>query len=101
MSWYGFMLANMTYHMGPFLLCLFSIENPSLVVLGICNQQDWQSPIIETTSFQPTLGFQDLALLNPERDLSNACKYGFVFEVLGNDTTLVMKTKGLFWFLDG
>ena len=26
-------------------------------VLGLCNKQDWQSPITELTSFQPTLGF--------------------------------------------
>ena len=32
------------------------------------------------------------------RDLSNRCKYGFVFEAWGNDIRLVMKAKGLFCF---
>ena len=31
MSWYGFMLAKMTFHMDLLLLFLFSIANPSLV----------------------------------------------------------------------
>ena len=43
----------------------------------------------------------DLALLNLERDLSNKCKDGFVFEVLGNDVRLVMKAEGFVFFLDG
>ena len=34
MSWYGFMLADMTYHVDNFLLFLFSIANPSLVGRG-------------------------------------------------------------------
>ena len=29
----------------------------SLEMLGLCNKQDWQSPITGLTSFQPTLGF--------------------------------------------
>ena len=38
---------------------LWNLETRKVVynLLGICNQQDWQSPITETTSFQPTLGF--------------------------------------------
>ena len=31
MSCYGFILADMTYHMDPLLLCLFFIANPSSV----------------------------------------------------------------------
>ena len=33
-----------------------------------------------------------------ERDLSNKCKDGFVFEVLGDDIRLVRKAEGLFCF---
>ena len=33
-----------------------------------------------------------------ERDLSNECKYGFVFEVWGNDLRLVMKAEDFFCF---
>ena len=76
---------------------------PSMVARNVRDlqfQQIGETKIAETTSFQPTLGFQDLALLNPERDLSNKYKDGFVFEVWGNDIRLVMKAKGLFWFLD-
>ena len=40
--------------------------------------------------------------MNPERDLSNKYKYGFVFEVWGNDIRLVMKSKGFvcFWMIE-
>ena len=35
--------------------------------------------------------------MNPERDLSNKCKDGFVFEVWNNDIRLVMRSKGFVW----
>ena len=54
---------------------------------------DHRNNIVSTT-----LGFYDLALLNPERDLSNKCKDGFVFEVWGNDIRLVMQAKGFVCF---
>ena len=40
--------------------------------------------------------------MNLERDLSNKCKDGFVFEVLCNDIRLVMKAKGFvfFWMVE-
>ena len=39
---------------------------------------------------------------NLERDLSNKCKDGFVFEVLRNDIRLVMKAEGFvcFWMVE-
>ena len=46
----------------------------TLLLLGFRNWENQLNPITEGTLFQPTLGFKDLALLNPERALSNVCK---------------------------
>ena len=67
-------------------------------MLAPCNQKDWQKYDCKENIISTTLGFQDLALLNPERDLSNKCKDGFVFEICGNNIRLVMKAKGFFFF---
>ena len=71
-------------------------------MLGICNQQDWQIPITETTSFQPLWDSRIYPSRNRRGISPISAKMDLSLKFWGNNIRLVMKAKSffLFWMVE-